>query len=113
MSQPRPIARPIEVTVNGRRYSVSGDSAVVEAAFADQAQRARDGVRSSQPCWRSRRAFRSAAQAGTKPGLRRGRSSGKVAYVLLLAGWRRTDGAAINPAVQRANEELAVEARVS
>src|SRR5271157_3869457 len=88
-------------------------SPVFQSAFAYQSQCTGDGVGGSQPCRSSWRTFRAASQAGTEPSFSGSGCAGKVAYVLLLTGWRRTYGTAVNAAIQRTDKEFAIEAWVA
>jgi hypothetical protein len=90
-----------------------GFDAAIQTAFADQPQRARDGVGRADPCGRSGRTFRPATEARAITCLSRSSRSWKVAAILFLGRWCGADGAAINHAAAYADKKFAVETRVA
>ena len=88
-------------------------AAIFEPAFPDQSQRARNRVGSSLPAGSSRTSLRPAAQTRPESRFRRGGRSRKVAAILLLRRWCRTNRTAIHAAPQHSDVELAIEARIA
>jgi hypothetical protein len=89
------------------------DTALFQLAVRNQPQTASDRGRSSAPCRRSGRAFRTAPQAGPESSFAGSRGTGVEFYV--FAFWRvcRADRAAINSGGDHPNIKLAVKAGVS
>jgi hypothetical protein len=88
-------------------------SAVLQTAFADQSQGARNRVRSSQPRRGSRRSLGPATKTRAITGLRGCGGRGEVTAILLFGGRRGAYRTAIHAAAPNADEKLAVEAGIA
>ena len=85
----------------------------VERALGDERKAARHRVRGAAPGAEIRRRLRPAAQAGAEASLLRRGGRGKEAAVLELGRACRADRAAVDPGRGDADEQAAVEARVT
>ena len=88
-------------------------AAICQRTLADQTQCSRNRCGRPHPRRCSWRTLRTAPEAGTEAGFRRGRGRSKVAHIPFLGSARRADGTAVHPATQDSDEDASVEARVA